>query len=132
MQKEKRFVFDDPRPSSIPGTTELSSREWLDALDRSREIALSQQAGHRSSAEDALQGFADPGESSSRQSPEEGQPTGRGTLVKSQPSDAECAKGSQQSSRATLVKPQPSDAESVKGRKRFSRRHSKNGLSAVF
>lgn len=34
--------------------------------------------------------------------------------------------------RATLVKHQPSDSDSVKGKKRFSRRHSKNGLAAVF
>lgn len=34
--------------------------------------------------------------------------------------------------RATLVKPQPTDSDSIKGKKRFSRRHSKNGLSAVF
>lgn len=34
--------------------------------------------------------------------------------------------------RATLVKHHTADSESVKGRKRFSRRHSKNGLAAVF
>lgn len=31
-----------------------------------------------------------------------------------------------------LVKHQATDSESVKGKKRFSRRHSKNGLAAVF
>lgn len=34
--------------------------------------------------------------------------------------------------RATLVKHHGNDSESVKGKKRFSRRHSKNGLAAVF
>ena len=36
------------------------------------------------------------------------------------------------SGRATLIKHQATDTESAKGRKRFSRRHSKNGLAAVF
>jgi 3-phosphoinositide dependent protein kinase-1 len=36
------------------------------------------------------------------------------------------------SGRATLHKHQGTDADSVKGKKRFSRRHSKNGLAAVF
>lgn len=31
-----------------------------------------------------------------------------------------------------LIKHQAIDSESVKGKKRFSRRHSKNGLAAVF
>lgn len=31
-----------------------------------------------------------------------------------------------------LVKHQVTDSESTKGKKRFSRRHSKNGLAAVF
>lgn len=35
-------------------------------------------------------------------------------------------------SKATLTKSQPADSDSVKAKKRFSRRHSKNGLSAVF
>lgn len=34
--------------------------------------------------------------------------------------------------RTTLVKHQGTDSDSVKGKKRFSRRHSKNGLAAVF
>lgn len=42
------------------------------------------------------------------------------------------AEGSTPAGRATLVKHQAADTESVKGKKRFSRRHSKNGLAAVF
>lgn len=36
------------------------------------------------------------------------------------------------SGRNHLVKHQATDSESTKGKKRFSRRHSKNGLAAVF
>lgn len=41
-------------------------------------------------------------------------------------------RGPPSSSRNHLVKQQTGDTESTKGRKRFSKRHSKNGLAAVF
>jgi 3-phosphoinositide dependent protein kinase-1 len=41
-------------------------------------------------------------------------------------------RGPPSSGRNHLVKHQATDSESTKGRKRFSKRHSKNGLAAVF
>ncbi|KAL4810032.1 kinase-like domain-containing protein [Aspergillus unguis] len=115
--REKHFVFEDPKPSSSnAGTTALSTQDWLDTLDRAREMALSQQQSGPYSSDDAFRdlssGFSSPANTLDRaaEAPHETPPTGR----------------------ATLVKHQGNDSESVKGRKRFSRRHSKNGLAAVF
>lgn len=115
--KEKHFVFEDPKSSStIPGTTALSSREWLDVLDRAREIALAQQIGPSSSAEDSYRDL----------------PSGLSSHASTLNQVPDPKPEGSHTGRATLVKPQPTDSDSIKGKKRFSRRHSKNGLSAVF
>lgn len=120
FQREKHYVFEDPKPtSSNVGATALSAQEWLDALDRAREMAASQNHSGSYSAEDAFRdissGFSSHANTLDRNSeiPSEGNthhhhPPGR------------------------LVKHQATDSESTKGKKRFSRRHSKNGLAAVF
>ncbi|KAJ5609166.1 Serine/threonine-protein kinase PKH2 [Penicillium herquei] len=117
--RDKHFVFEDPKPSSSNiGATALSAQEWLDALDRAREMALTQQSSGAYSAEDAFReissGFSSHANTLDRTSDHQNennvpQPPVRNTLVKQQ-----------------------ADTESVKGKKRFSRRHSKNGLAAVF
>ncbi|KAJ5644967.1 Serine/threonine-protein kinase PKH2 [Penicillium longicatenatum] len=116
--REKHFVFEDPKPSSSNiGSTAVSAQEWLDALDRAREMALTQQSSGSYSAEDAFRnmssGFSSHANTLDRNSELQNEnnvpPPGRNTLVKQQ-----------------------ADTESVKGKKRFSRRHSKNGLAAVF
>ncbi|KAJ5648189.1 Serine/threonine-protein kinase PKH2 [Penicillium lividum] len=116
--REKHFVFEDSKPSSSNiGSTAVSAQEWLDALDRAREMALTQQSSGSYSAEDAFRnmssGFSSHANTLDRNSElqnENNMPLpGRNTLVKQQ-----------------------TDTESVKGKKRFSRRHSKNGLAAVF
>ncbi|KAL5365443.1 Pkinase-domain-containing protein [Aspergillus floccosus] len=114
--REKHFVFEDPKPSSgSVGSTAISAQEWLDTLDRSREMALAQQGNGPYSADefrDLSSGLSSHANTLDRNSDahHDHPPTGR----------------------ATLVKHQAGDTESVKGRKRFSRRHSKNGLAAVF
>lgn len=116
MQREKRFVFEDPKPSSSNvGVTALSTQEWLDTLDRARELAASQNNGSYSADEtfrDLSSGLSSHANTLDRGSAllAEGAPHGRSTLVKNH----------------------PADSESSKGKKRFSRRHSRNGLSAVF
>lgn len=116
FQRDKRFSFEDPKPSSNNlGVTALSAQEWLDTLDRAREMALSHHNnGHYSGDEafrDLSSGMSSHANTLDRSSDiHEGPPAGR----------------------ATLIKHQATDSESVKGRKRFSRRHSKNGLAAVF
>ncbi|PYH93638.1 serine/threonine protein kinase [Aspergillus ellipticus CBS 707.79] len=114
--RDKHFVFEDPKPStSNMGATALSAQEWLDSLDRAREMALSQQ-GNGSYSDDAFRDLSS------------GLSSHANTLDRS----SEIQHESAPQGRATLVKHQNTDSESVKGRKRFSRRHSKNGLAAVF
>ncbi|KAL4908007.1 hypothetical protein BDW74DRAFT_175793 [Aspergillus multicolor] len=115
--REKHFVFEDPKPSSSnAGTTAISAQDWLDTLDRAREMALAQQHNGQYSADDAFRdlssGFSSPAN----------------TLDQATEASHEVAP----QGRATLVKHQGNDSESMKGKKRFSRRHSKNGLAAVF
>ncbi|KAL4921908.1 kinase-like domain-containing protein [Aspergillus aurantiobrunneus] len=116
--REKHFVFEDPKPSSSnAGATALSAQEWLDTLDRAREMALAQQHNGSYSADDAFRdlssGFSSHANTLDRaaETPHETPPP---------------------AGRATLIKHQGNDSDSVKGKKRFSRRHSKNGLAAVF
>ncbi|KAE8148127.1 kinase-like domain-containing protein [Aspergillus avenaceus] len=114
--REKHFVFEDPKPQSSSGnTTALSAQEWVDALDRAREMALFQQSNGSYSADEAFHNISS--ELSSHAN----------TLDRNSEVHHENPPG-----RATLVKHQPTDSDSVKGKKRFSRRHSKNGLAAVF
>ncbi|KAJ5499785.1 hypothetical protein N7453_008836 [Penicillium expansum] len=116
--REKHYVFEDPKPSSSNiGATAVQVQEWLDALDRSREMASQQQsAGFSDDAfRDLSSGFPSPANTIDRTSD-------------MQKDD----RGPPSSSRNHLVKQQTGDTESTKGRKRFSKRHSKNGLAAVF
>ncbi|KGO64038.1 hypothetical protein PITC_012750 [Penicillium italicum] len=116
--REKHYVFEDPKPSSSNiGATAVQVQEWLDALDRSREMASQQQnAGFSDDAfRDLSSGFPSPANTLDRTSD-------------MQKDD----RGPPSSSRNHLVKQQAGDTESMKGRKRFSKRHSKNGLAAVF
>ncbi|KAL2854948.1 kinase-like domain-containing protein [Aspergillus pseudoustus] len=114
--REKHYVFEDPKPSSSNiGATAMSAQEWLDTLDRAREMALAQQSNGPYSADefrDLSSGLSSHANTLDRgsEAPHEPAPSGR----------------------ATLVKHQINDSDSVKGKKRFSRRHSKNGLAAVF
>jgi 3-phosphoinositide dependent protein kinase-1 len=97
------------------GATALSVQEWVDTLDRAKEMALAQQS-NGSYSDEAFRDLSS------------GLSSHANTLDRS----SELQSESGPSSRATLVKHQPNDSDSVKGRKRFSRRHSKNGLAAVF
>ena len=113
FQRDKRFSFEDPKPSSSNlGVTALSAQEWLDTLDRAREMALSH---HSNSGDEAFRDLSS------------GMSSHANTLDRS----SEIHEGPP-AGRATLIKHQATDSDSVKGRKRFSRRHSKNGLAAVF
>lgn len=113
LQRDKRFVFEDPKPSSSNlGATALSAQEWLDALDRAKEMA-----SHNNSGDEGFRDISS------------GMSSHTNTLDRSSDIQSEGPPGG----RATLIKHQATDTESVtKGRKRFSRRHSKNGLAAVF
>lgn len=100
--------------------TAVSAQEWLDALVRAREIAMSiQNSQNNYSTDDSLN------LSSSALS------SHASTI--DQPTDLSPPSANQShSSRGILHKQNSGDAESLKGRKRFSKRQSKSGLTAVF
>ncbi|KAJ5211986.1 Serine/threonine-protein kinase PKH2 [Penicillium cinerascens] len=114
--RDKHYVFEDPKPSSSNiGSTAVSAQEWLDALDRAREMGLNHQGGSYS-ADDAFRDLSS------------GFSSHANTLERN--SELQNEHSSHQPGR--LIKHQATDSESTKGKKRFSRRHSKNGLAAVF
>ncbi|PTU16863.1 hypothetical protein P175DRAFT_0512731 [Aspergillus ochraceoroseus IBT 24754] len=89
--------------------------EWLDTLDRAREMALALQSSGPYSADEAFRDISS------------GLSSHANTLDQSSDTVHDGSSG-----RATLVKHHANDSDSIKGKKRFSRRHSKNGLAAVF
>ncbi|KAK5072201.1 serine/threonine protein kinase [Lithohypha guttulata] len=115
--RDKRYTFEDVKPSpSDTNTTAVSTREWLDAVDRARDFANAQSLLRNIPADESLT----PGVLSHASTFEE-----QDEFETSPPS---------QSHRGVLSK-QPintGDNESLKGRKRFSKRQSKSGLTAVF
>ena len=100
--ENKHFVFEDPKPSSSNiGATAVSAQEWLDSLDRAREMALTQQSSGPYSAEDAFRdissGFSSHANTLDRASEFQNEnnanhpPPSRNTLVKQQ-ADTESVK----------------------------------------
>lgn len=95
-------------------TTALSTKEWLEAVDRAKEFVKAQAQERNYQSEDAMSSgmlshadtFEEQGDLDT--SPSQGH---RGVLQK------QTTNG---------------DNESLKGRKRFSKRQSKSGLTAVF
>ncbi|KAA6414973.1 MAG: serine threonine [Lasallia pustulata] len=115
--RDKHFTFEDPKSASSDGSsTALSAQEWLDAIERAKEIAISHSLTRSYSGEDAFRDL--------RSGPNSASPLDDDRRIDS---------GQIPAGRNTLQKHHPSpDTESMKGRKRFSRRQSKNGLAAVF
>ncbi|PGG96206.1 AGC/PDK1 protein kinase [Helicocarpus griseus UAMH5409] len=119
--RDKHYVFEDAKPSSTDvAASALSTQEWIDTLDRAKELAVFQSSNNSSYADDALRELSS------------GVSSHANTIDHSDDFSAN-VNAPQASGRATLIKHQNTgDSESIKGKKRFSRRHSKNGLSAVF
>lgn len=119
---KSHFVFEDPKPASGDiMATAVSTQEWLDTIDRAKEVAISQ-SSNNSYSNDSLN--YSPSAFSSHAN----------TLDRSMDIEGNPNPGSQaNTTRNTLVKnPSSNDAESIKARKRFSKRQSKSGLAAVF
>lgn len=97
----------------------MTVQEWVDALDRAKETAQFHATPSTALAEDSFRDM---------QSNHGGGESDDASMHLNIPSGG--------GGRAALVKNQArgggDDSESVKGRKRFSRRQSKNGLSAIF
>ncbi|MCJ1275414.1 pkb-activating kinase-like protein [Puttea exsequens] len=110
---DKHFSFEDPKSATSDGSsTSASAQEWLDIIERAREIALSQSISNSYSSDDAFKELQPPS-------------TSRGLDLDS-PGPMET--GPQ---RHTLQKHHSSD-DSFMSRKRFSKRQSRSGLAAVF
>lgn len=90
------------------------AQEWLDALEQARDFANSQSMANSYSGDSAFNEL-----SSTISSP-------ASTL------GGESALDGVNIPTSRHLRKDHGDNESVKGRKRFSRRHSKNGLAAVF
>ena len=118
-QRDKHYVFEDPKPpSSDPLATATSTQDWLETIDRAKEMAVMQSVNNSYSGDDsfniassALSSHANTMDRKADLSPESIPHSGRATLQKHHSGG---------------------DSESIKGRKRFSKRQSKSGLAAVF
>jgi 3-phosphoinositide dependent protein kinase-1 len=120
-QRDKHFVFEDPRQStSEPETSGLSVQEWVDMLDRAREITISQSVSNSYSGDDTFKDLSS------------GMSSHANTLDRSSEFNAEAHGNNGREGRKTLMKHHDVDSESLKGKKRFSKRQSKSGLAAVF
>lgn len=117
-QRDKHFTFEDPKANTgDSGSSTRSTNEWLEYIADVKEFALSQRLANSYGA-DSMNGL----------SPSLGQPPTMEDMGGAMQADP--ASGPPQ--RKALRKEPSADDESNKGRKRFSKRHSKNGLAAVF
>ena len=112
-QRDKHHLFEDPKATSIdPDGSKYTAQEWLETIERAKEFAITQSITNSYSGASTLNDL-----DSAISSPAT-TINGDGAL--------EAVNVPQGSLRRDL------DAESSKSRKRFSKRHSKNGLAAVF
>jgi len=109
-QREKHFTFEDPKANTgDSGSSIRSTQEWLGYIEGAKEFASTQLLLTPFSTDPTLNGL-----SSSTGDSESNDSSGL------------------QPHRNILRKDPTSETDSAKGRKRFSKRHSKNGLAAVF
>ncbi|OMP89006.1 Serine/threonine-protein kinase ksg1 [Diplodia seriata] len=114
--KDKHLIFEDPKATpSDPEGSKYTAQEWLDALEQAKDFANSQSMASSYSGDSAFNEL-----SSTISSP-------ASTLGGESALD-----GINIPTSRHLRKGDHDDSGSIKGRKRFSKRHSKNGLAAVF
>lgn len=114
LQRDKLYTFEDPRATTAdPDGSKYSTKEWIENIDWSRELAVSHNIQTSYSGDSVFNELG-----SSASSP-----------VSTSATDATERPVHH---RQTLKKEQ-GDGDSLKGRKhRFSKRQSKSGLAAVF
>ncbi|KAF2840184.1 kinase-like protein [Patellaria atrata CBS 101060] len=113
--RDKHLVFEDPKTTiSDPDGSKYSTQEWLDSIERAKELAISQSMTNSYSGDTNFNDL-----SSTLSSP-------ASTL------GGDAALDAVNIPTTRHLRKEQGDNESIKGRKRFSKRHSKNGLSAVF
>ena len=119
LQQDKHYSFEDPKSAGSDGlATSASAQEWIDTIEKARELALSQNLTASYSGDDALKDLSSGPSSSTR------------GLDLDSPGPMETE--SMSSGRHMLQKHIPNNDDSFMGRKRFSKRQSKSGLAAVF
>ncbi|KAI9696062.1 MAG: pkb-activating kinase-like protein [Candelina mexicana] len=117
--REKLYTFEDIKPSSSdPPATKKSADEWLDTIDRAKELTISHSMTNSYSSHDAFKDL----------------PSSLSSRTISLGDDVATALDNIPSSSGRLTKSQQggAEAESSKGRRRFSKRQSKGSLAAVF
>ncbi|KAI9737377.1 MAG: pkb-activating kinase-like protein [Cirrosporium novae-zelandiae] len=107
--REKHFVFEDSKSSANPEGNAVGVQEWMEALDRAKEVALQ---NNRSYSNDDFSNLSST-------------PSSHANTL-NQDLDNQDGRGAHQKNHSGA------DSESIKGRKRFSKRQSKSGLAAVF
>ncbi|KAL9114048.1 MAG: hypothetical protein Q9227_001820 [Pyrenula ochraceoflavens] len=116
--RDKRFVFEDLKPNPNDSlATANSAQDWLETIERAKEIAISQSLQNSYSGEESFN------------IPSSAMSSHANTLDH----HSEFSRDGAVNPRGHLVKNHSgADTESIKGRRRFSKRQSKNGLAAVF
>ncbi|MCJ1432348.1 pkb-activating kinase-like protein [Xylographa pallens] len=117
--REKHYTFEDPKAASSDGSaTSSAAQEWIDAMDRAREIALSHSQNNSYSGDE----FKDL---------QSGLPSPTNTLDMA--ADRRTHSTLAMTGRNNLKKhPSISNPDELKGFKRFSKRQSKSGFPSVF
>ena len=121
LKRDKHYTFEDPRATpSDAAYSEHICQEWLDTLEQAKEFAMSQSLAQSYSGASTLDDL-----SSTLSSP-------TSTLEDNAIEGVNIPTSRNLISRRERGETDDGSSLSGKGRKRFSRRHSKNGLAAVF
>jgi 3-phosphoinositide dependent protein kinase-1 len=116
IKPAKHLLFEDPKAVvSDPDGSMYAAQEWIETIERAKDFAISQSLTNSYSGDSTFNDI-----SSTLSSP-------TSTL-----GNNEVLEGVNIPTAGRLRKGEVGDGESIKGRKRFSKRHSKNGLAAVF
>ena len=119
IQRDKHYTFEDPKSASSDGSaTAAAAQEWIDAIERAKELAISQNVTNSYSGDDTFKDL------------QSGLPSPASTLDLA--TERRADGNTNHAGRHTLQKHGNGEAETPKGFKRFSKRQSKQGLAAVF
>ncbi len=117
-QRDRHYTFEEPlSKSSDINTSAISTKEWLEAVDKAKEFVNTQSQIRNAQADETLTSGV----------------LSHATTFEGH-TEFEHSSPPTQSHRGMLQKQNTysGDNDSLKGRKRFSKRQSKSGLTAVF
>lgn len=132
-QKDKHLLFEDPKATtSDPDGSMYAAKEWLETIDKARKRSKMRSSHHSLTADQARELAI----SQSLTNSYSGDSTFNDlSSTVSSPASTLGGDGALEGVNIPaqrLRKDHEADNVSLKGRKRFSKRHSKNGLAAVF